>query len=157
MKKTILALDKGIEYLEITVSAVSLACISVLVFLQVILRYVFAAALPWSEEVVTTLVVYMVLFGSARAVRMKEHTEVNGVAKALPKYAGIALRILTNTITLVTLVVMAYASFVLARRINTVTTVFRYRISVNYYGMAIGAALMVYEFVKVLKSRIKGE
>lgn len=157
MKKTISKIDKGIAYIETTVSVVSLACISVLVFLQVILRYVFAVALPWSEEVVTTLIVYMVLFGSARAVRTREHTEVNGVAKALPKYAGIALRVLTNTITLATLVVMAYASFVLARRINTVTTVFRYRISVNYYGMAIGAVLMIYEFIKSLKSRIMGE
>ena len=156
MKKIISIFDKGIEWIEILVSVISLIIITILVFLQVVLRYVFSASIPWTEEVVITLIVYMVLFGAARAVRTKDHTEVDGVAKALPKAGGIALRFCTNMVTLIALVITAYASFFLAGRIKTVTPVLRYKLFYNYYGIAIGAVMMVYEYLKLLKSRILG-
>ena len=156
MKKAFLLFDKGVEYVEILVSVISLVIITALVFLQVVLRYVFSTSIPWTEEVVITLIVYMALFGAARAVRKKEHTEVDGVAKALPKAGGIILRILTNAVTLVTIAIMAYASFFLAGRITTVTPVLRYKLYYNYYGIAFGAALMLYEYLKLVKSRILG-
>jgi len=142
--------------LKLLVSVISLTIITILVFLQVVLRYVFTTSIPWIEEVVITLIVYMALFGAARAVRMKEHTEVGGEAHSLPKYAGFALRAVTNTIVLVTVTIMAYSSFFLAGRITTVTPVLRYKLYYNYYGIAFGSVLMLYEYLKLLKSRILG-
>lgn len=156
LKKIFSIFDKGIEWVEILTSVISLIIITILVFLQVVLRYVFSTSIPWTEEVVITLIVYMVLFGAARAVRTKDHTEVDGVAKSLPKTSGILLRFCTNLITVAALVITAYASFFLAGRIKTVTPVLRYKLNVNYYGIAVGAVLMVYEYLKLLKSRILG-
>lgn len=156
MKKAFGYFDKIIEYIEILVSAIALIIITALVFLQVVQRYIFAASFAWTEEVVITLIVYMVLFGAARAVRQKEHTEVDGVAKSLSRAGGIALRTLTTAITLVTLVIMIYASFLLAGKITTVTAVLRYKLNINYYGIGMGSVLMLYEYLKLLKSRIMG-
>ena len=102
------------------------------------------------------LIVYMAMFGAARAVRKNEHTEVAGLAKALPKAGGIALRVLTNTIVLITIFIMIYGSFFLASRITTVTPVLRFKMSYNYYGIAVGSALMLYEYLKLMKTRILG-
>ena len=156
MKKLFEVGDKIIEWTETMVGTCSLIGLTVLVFLQVFMRFLFRTSFAWTEELVTTLIVYMVFFGAARGVRRKEHTEVGGLANALPPYAGIALRILTNGITLAVLALMAYGSFVLAARATNKSIVLRYPLSINYYGVVLGGILMVYEYLKLLKSRILG-
>lgn len=140
MKRAFQLFDEGIGYLEGMVSVVSLIIITSLVFLQMVLGYVFTTSFPWTEEVVITRIVCMALFGAVRAVRMKEHTEAGGVAKPLPKYAGIALRAAANAVALVTVAIMAYSSFFLAGRTTTVTPVLRYKLYYNCYGIAFGSA-----------------
>ena len=47
MKKAFSVFDKGIEWTEILVSVISLIIITILVFLQVVLRYVFSTWLTF--------------------------------------------------------------------------------------------------------------
>jgi len=156
LKKVFYAIDKIIERIEILGSTISLIIITILVFLQVALRYLFGSSLPWTEEVIITSIIYMALIGAARAVRLKGHTEVSGAANALPKYAGISLRVFTNIIVFAVLILMVYGSLVLTGRTNNVSMILRYPLKVNYYGIAIGATLMFYEYIKLFKSRILG-
>ena len=52
--------------------------IIILVFLQVIARYVFKNPLSWSEEVARCFLIWLVMVGAAMASRDKEHLKIEG-------------------------------------------------------------------------------
>ena len=156
MKKLFQVGDKIIGLIETLVSTCSLVVLVILVFLQVAMRYLLDSSFPWTEEVVTTLIVYMTFFGAARGVRRKEHTEVNGLANELPTSGGIAVRLLTTVITIGVLALMAYGSYVLGTRATNRTMMLRYPLAVNYFGVAYGCVFMLYEYGKLFKSRVLG-
>jgi TRAP-type C4-dicarboxylate transport system permease small subunit len=64
-----------------------LLLISVLVItsVQVILRYVFAAPLPWAEEVTTNMLVWITFLGGSIVTRREEHIKVTYFVEFLPK------------------------------------------------------------------------
>lgn len=159
MKKVFQTIDNGIGYFESIVSIVSLLAICVIAFWQVVLRYVAGKSLPWSEEVIAALMVVMALTGAARGIRVKAHTEIEGVANVLPRQASIVLRLITSLITLAFLILVTASSFILFERAGVgglKTPYLRIPYSYIYSSMVVGGALMVYEFVKIMKKRILG-
>lgn len=56
----------------------------IVIFYQVILRYVFNASNIWSEELARYLMCYSVLLGAAIAVRKYSHLQVDFVINMLP-------------------------------------------------------------------------
>ena len=159
MKKVFQTIDNGVGYLESIVSIVSLLAICVIAFWQVVLRYTMGKSLPWSEEVIAALMVIMAMAGAARGIRVKAHTEIEGVANILPSPISIGLRVLTTLITLAFLVLVTVSSFILFERAGVgglKTPYLRIPYSYIYSSMVIGGALMVYEFVKIMKKRILG-
>ncbi len=82
------------------------AVLTVSVFLQVLIRFVFKDPLPWTEEVSRIAFVYSVFIGAAIAVREKTHLNIDVVLVLLPK--GMA-RVIT---VLGTILVGVFLSFV---------------------------------------------
>ncbi len=82
------------------------AVLTVSVFLQVLIRFVFKYPLPWTEEVSRIAFVYSIFIGAAIAVREKTHLNIDVVLVLLPK--GMA-RVIT---VLGTLLVGVFLSFV---------------------------------------------
>ena len=147
MKKVFQTIDNGVGYFESIVSIVSLLAICVIAFWQVVLRYTMGKSLPWSEEVIAALMVIMAMAGAARGIRVKAHTEIEGVANILPSPISIGL------------VLVTVSSFILFERAGVgglKTPYLRIPYSYIYSSMVIGGALMVYEFVKIMKKRILG-
>ncbi|HSB70152.1 MAG TPA: TRAP transporter small permease [Candidatus Methylomirabilis sp.] len=62
--------------------------LTVSIFLQVLIRFVFKYPLPWTEEISRIAFVYSIFVGAAIAVREKAHLNVDFVLVLLP--AGIA-------------------------------------------------------------------
>ncbi len=65
-----------------------LGLLTVTVFLQVLVRFVFKFPLPWTEEVSRLAFVYSIFVGATLAVRDKTHINVDFVLALLP--AGLA-------------------------------------------------------------------
>ena len=157
MKKVFKGFDSIIYWIETLVSTISLIIITALVFGQVVYRYLFSKSIPWAEEVIIALIIVMAMYGAARGIRSHAHTDVSMISDALPKPLGILLRFLTTLITIGLLVLTCYASFFLASRTRSVTTMLRFPNKWIYWGMGSGAGLMVYEFLKIAKRRILGD
>lgn len=62
-----------------------LVTILTLTSIQVILRYVFSAPLPWGEEVTTHLLVWITFLGGAVVTRREEHIKVTFFVEWCPK------------------------------------------------------------------------
>ena len=80
--------------------AVSLASMSLAVFGNVVLRYVFNSGLTWSEEMSRYLFVWMVFLGAIAALKDKMHLGVDIVVNALPKGLQKVVFIISNAIVL---------------------------------------------------------
>ena len=76
--------------------AVMLAVMSVVVFLQVIFRFVIKASLPWSEELSRYLLVYFTYFGCAYGIKTGAHLGVEAFVLILPKTVRKAINVLVQ-------------------------------------------------------------
>ena len=86
---------KAIEWIEKVVSCVSVAIMAVLVFANVIARYVFNAPLAFSDEISSYLFILMSFMGTAIAARRKAHLGLTIVTDRLSpkgqKYVGVTM------------------------------------------------------------------
>jgi TRAP-type transport system small permease protein len=76
-----------LDRLVLLVGAAALGLLAVLIFAQVVLRYLFAFTPVWSEELGRYLLIWAVLAGSAVSVRGQRHIRVEFLVDLLP--AGI--------------------------------------------------------------------
>ena len=124
--------QKSLEILLVLLTAVMV----ILVFFQVIFRYVFFLSLSWSEEISTFIFVWIVLLGSAVGIRCRSHLGINTVILHIPKSAARALGLITNLIVIVFFAFILVAGWEvalanMARRANT------FDIPVGYIRMAL--------------------
>ncbi len=155
MSKFFQKFDKSIAFVEDAISTTALAVIVVVVVAHVFFRYVLRSGILWSDELVTVLMVVMAMFGSARAVRVKMHTDLQGLVDSLPKAPRTVIRIFVVLVTLIFLVVFLVASFDYAITAGKLTTILlKIPLKLCYGTMPVGAALMLYEFIKLIRHRI---
>lgn len=69
---------------EETVIALLLGLMTIVTFINVVLRYVFNSSLIWGLEVVLILFAWLILFGISYAVKITAHLGVDAVTNRLP-------------------------------------------------------------------------
>ncbi|MFP3089984.1 TRAP transporter small permease [Treponema sp. TIM-1] len=80
MKKFLNTLFRGIEILI----AFFLAVMIVLVFMNVVFRYLFSKGFAWSEEIARLCFIYLVYLGSIGAMRDNRHLLIDSVLNRVP-------------------------------------------------------------------------
>jgi len=73
-----------LDRLVLLVGAAALGLLALLIFAQVVLRYLFAITPVWSEELGRYLLIWAVLAGSAVSVRGARHIRVEFLVELLP-------------------------------------------------------------------------
>ena len=155
MKSAFNVFDRVIETVENVLCAVPMGIILVVEIVQVFFRYVLRSGIPWSDEVIVNLLVVCVMFGGAKAIRTREHTELTGTSDSLPEVPRKIVRVITTAATLAFLVVFVYSSIIFVRSAGKLkTTNLRIPMKYCYLMLAIGACFMLYEFVKTIRYRI---
>ena len=104
--------------LEEWLLAVILAAMTLLTFLQVVLRYVFNTGLLWALEVNFYLFSWLVLIGMAYAVRVKAHIGVDAAVRLLGDSARRAIGLVVVALTLLYAGLMLYGSWVYLERLR---------------------------------------
>lgn len=152
------AIDKLIGGFEKYVSVTCLGLIAIIVPVQVFFRYVLQRGILWANELVTILLVLVVMLGGALAFREKCHTDIQGFADRAPKPLRLIIRGVTNLITLAFLFILLFSSIIHVNSIGTAkTAVLKIPWGICYLSITLGAVLMIYEFLKVIKERIVRE
>lgn len=155
MKKIYETVDRGIGCLEDIGCVVSFGAIVCIVVAHVFFRYVLRSGILWSDEVVQILMVAMVMFGTARAVRTDGHTELQSFVDRIPGRGRTVVRTVVSLASLGFLILFFLSSFEFTMSTGTLRTVMlRIPRKYCYMFLPIGAGLSVYEFIKTLKKRI---
>jgi TRAP-type C4-dicarboxylate transport system permease small subunit len=78
----------------------TLAMMCILVFGNVVLRYIFNSGITWSEEMSRFLFIWMIFLGAIGALKDNDHLGVDTLLKKLPLSAKRVVFILSNLIVL---------------------------------------------------------
>jgi TRAP-type C4-dicarboxylate transport system permease small subunit len=88
------------ERLLVPFLGVLLAGITVLVFIQVCLRYLFALSFLWGEELSLFAFIWCVFLGAAANVRRRQHFALDVLAQALRGRAAVVQRLFVDLVVL---------------------------------------------------------
>ncbi|MCB2110987.1 TRAP transporter small permease [Albidovulum sp.] len=94
------ALGQIVDALEETFIAVILGAMTVITFVNVVLRYVFNSSLIWGLELTSALFAWLVLFGMSYAVKTTAHLGVDAVINVLPQRGRRILALLAAALCL---------------------------------------------------------
>ncbi len=73
-----------INSLEEAIIALLLAAMTLLVFMEVVLRFGFGTGFMWAEELTLHLSAWMVLFGVSYGIKVGSHIGVDALVKLMP-------------------------------------------------------------------------
>ncbi|MCB2128526.1 MAG: TRAP transporter small permease [Rhodobacteraceae bacterium] len=78
------ALGRAVHEVEETAIAIILGLMTIITFVNVVLRYMFNSSLIWGLELTSALFAWLVLFGMSYAVKTTAHLGVDAVINILP-------------------------------------------------------------------------
>lgn len=147
-------LDRILKY-TLTLLAVTL---TISVFLQVLIRFVFKYPLPWTEEVARIAFVYCIFVGATIAVRENSHLHVDALLVALPKKAARALVFLGMILVGVFLAFVTWQGIVLVRATGVqMTPVMQIPFKHLYLVLPVSGAIMLLYLASNLLDLIRGK
>ena len=95
------ALGRFVNELEETAIAVILGIMTIITFVNVVLRYGFNTGLIWGLEAVTILFAWLVLFGVSYAVKTTAHLGVDAITNLVPPTARRVLAMIAALLCIV--------------------------------------------------------
>ena len=82
---TLTSIEKILRGIVLTVISTLTAFITILIFIQVIFRYVLLSSLSWSEELARFCVVWVVFIGSGYALSIGAHSNMDIFVRLFPE------------------------------------------------------------------------
>lgn len=142
---------RAVNQLEEFLLAVLLAVMTLLTFIQVVLRYVFNSGIFWSLEATTYSFGALVLIGMSYGVRTRTHIAVDLFVRRMPKTVRRYVRILAIVACLVYAMLMLYGSSVFVDRLYALGNMARDVPAPKWLltaTMPLGFALLSYRFLE---------
>ena len=142
-------LNKILITLEEAVMAFGLLSASLILFINIIMRYLFSAGLHWAEEFVRFAIMWIVFLGSSAVARKGEHLSVSAVVdSAGPKTAKI-LTLFNYLITIAFTGFMAVYGWELTmkfKKMGQLSPSLMLPVYLIYISIPLGGALMTIRF-----------
>ncbi|HEX5038398.1 MAG TPA: TRAP transporter small permease subunit [bacterium] len=109
--KLLLKLNDAVGKVEAFFLCLFLFSMIVLAFLQVVMRDVFNAGLPWADTVVRTLVLWVGLLGAALATKLDQNLTLEVLTKYMPERARHAASAVVKAFAIVVCFFLLQATF----------------------------------------------
>lgn len=88
------------EHFEEVIIFFALSLMSIIIALQVLMRYVFQSSLSWSEEVARYLFIWLIYIGISYGVKKNAHVAVTATDLILTPHQQRWMRLISNTVFL---------------------------------------------------------
>ncbi|MDG5787133.1 TRAP transporter small permease [Evansella sp. AB-P1] len=152
------AINRLFNYLEEYIAVILLIFTSLLVFIQVVLRYLFNFSLYWGDEVARYLIIWFIFIGSSIAVREKAHATVDLLIVALTQKWKLIVGIVAYFISMIFCVLLVYASWGTIGNVmnyGTITPALGIPMYIPYLAIPVGASLMFIRFAQAIFYNLK--
>lgn len=133
------------------------AAMSVLVFANVVSRYVFNYSFIWVEEITRYMMVWVGFIGSGLVLRYGAHIAVEAFQDVLPARAAQVTRALVVLVLAITFVAMTWLGLQYVRFAwDQETPVFNWGFGLVYLAIPIGSVLMLIHLLYIARPYIVG-
>ena len=137
-----------LEKVEKAILAVTVGIMVIIIAYQVIMRYIFAHANSWSEELARYLFIYDVMIGAAIAIRRNSHLQIDILINLMKPKVRTILTIIA------TLAGMVFMVFLVQTGARTMSAGLGIPMSIPYSCMPVGIVLMLLTSIEVLFKNI---
>lgn len=152
-------LDRWLTRIEQLLLGSAILGSSLILFINVILRYFFAKGLVWAEESVRYLIIWMVLIGGSMAARNSQHINVDVLVNLLPagprRHANTILRLVAALFS-AALCVWSVRLTLLIKASGQITPGMQIPTYWAYLAIPVGSALMTVRFVQAALANREG-
>jgi C4-dicarboxylate transporter, DctQ subunit len=151
---------KFLKHLDEWVIAILLAAMTLLTFVQVVLRYVFDSGFTWALQLNTVMFAFMIFVGISYGVRVGAHIGVDAVVKLLPSKPRRVTSILAVLLCLLYAGLVIYGSMIYVLKMKAVGIEMDdlpLKIWIARAILPIGYALLALRFLQVLWNLATGK
>jgi TRAP-type transport system small permease protein len=150
--------DRGLVAANRFVVGGLMLAMAVLVFANVVLRYLFGSSLPWVEELTRYMMIWLAYLGAGLALRAGTHVAVEVVQDAAPDRIVTVMRGVIAALVLVFLAAVAWYGFAYAQfAMRQSSAVLRLPLGLVYLGVPIGCTLMGVHLLLALRRYVRRE
>lgn len=139
------------EYALVFLSAFTV----VIIFLQVVMRYVFGNSLTWSEEIARYAFIWMIYIGVSYGVKTKKHLGVDAFSMLFKKKGQLIISMIANISFLVFAGVMAYYGLDIVAKVTRESAAMQIPLSLVYAAPVVGFSLTTIRLIQNLTLEIK--
>ncbi|WP_109075738.1 MULTISPECIES: TRAP transporter small permease [unclassified Azospirillum] len=146
-------LDRGLLRFNRAAVGALLGLMTLLVFANVVLRYLFELSLPWVEELTRFMMIWVAYLGAGLALRAGAHVSVDLLQDAVAPRLARIMRIAVALSVLVFLVTVAWYGWIYAQfTMRQTSPVLELPLGAVYLAIPIGCALMALHLLLSLRS-----
>lgn len=151
-------LKKFLDNFEGYCCVLTLAAMSIIVFVQVVCRYILQSSLPWSEEVSRYLLVWTTFLGGAYGIRQGAHLGIEAFTLLLPKKAQKILSIIVMLGGIVLCaIIFNYGAFLVSSQLakGQLSPAMRVPMGYMYAAIPIGMAFFILRYIQSIYDAVK--
>ena len=132
-----------------------LSAMSVIVFLNVVMRYVTEASIPWSEEVSRHMMIWLTFLGSGLVLRSGGHIAIDNLQNALSTRNARLLRVIVFLLMVFFFgILFYYGCIYVSRTMMQTTAATEIPFGYVYLAMPVGLALMLVHLFLIARNWI---
>lgn len=133
-----------------------LAAMSVIIFANVALRYLFGASIEWAEEVARHMMIWLTFVGAGPVLRYGGHIAVENLQDALPTRVAQLLRALVALALLAFFGFMVWYGWLYMERTQfQMTAATQIPFSYIYAAMPVGGVLLIVHWLLVVRGYVR--
>ncbi|KXL52772.1 ectoine TRAP transporter small permease protein TeaB [Anaerotignum neopropionicum] len=147
------------EEFELAICSILMVIMTVLIFIQVIMRYVFGSSLVWSEEMARYVFIWLIYLGISYGARVMKHIKIEAALGLFPKKLRPFVIILGDVLFLVFSVVIVYLAYDVVMhqvKLNQKSPAMQIPMWFMYSAPMVGFALTAIRQIQVIFIKIKG-
>lgn len=144
-------MTRFLDNIEEVLGAALVAVLCIVVVAEVVLRYVLAHPLSWTEEFATIVFIYVTMLGSSMALKRGEHFAVELLRTRVSPKAALFIRVMGLVIVaLVSACLLWYGILFAVRNHGVTTPAMHWPRSIPYAAIPLGGALMMIRSLQLL-------
>lgn len=132
-----------------------LAAMSVIIFVNVAMRYLTSNSLEWAEEVARHMMIWLTFLGAGPVLRYGGHIAVENLQDALPPKGAVALRVVVAALLFAFFGFMVwYGWLYMQRTMFQLTAVTQIPFAYIYSAMMIGGVLLIVHWLLIVRGYV---
>lgn|SRR5699024_7831275 len=144
------------EHLEEYILVILSIFTVVVIFSQVVLRYIFSSSLPWSEEIARYAFIWMIYVGVSYGVKRQKHLSVDVITMLFNDRGKIIINIISNILFLIFALVITYYGIDIVGRITRESAALEIPMEYVYLALVVGMILTSIRLIQnIYKDYIK--